>query len=201
MPLSPSLARSFFLLSLIYELRDSSACSFFCKSKTAGSAGREKCWSLSLSLSPSLARDFDGRTQNEEARARSEKEKKTRAETKNFKEPRMDKREKAKALDAKAKKKSASSAASKDEKKKDKVRGEWEKRWKGGADRCEWFQRWRRRLDSDSESALRESRRLCCILRCFVWMCRPCAVTLSVCVAQKKRRDSAETDRRREREA
>lgn len=34
----------------------------------------------------------------------------------------MDKREKAKALDAKAKKKSASSAASKDEKKKDKVR-------------------------------------------------------------------------------
>ena len=76
MPLSPSLARSFFLLSLIYELRDSSACSFFCKSKTAGSAGREKCWSLSLSLSPSLARDFDGRTQNEEARARSEKGKK-----------------------------------------------------------------------------------------------------------------------------
>lgn len=124
MPLSPSLARSFFLLSLIYELRDSSACSFFCKSKTAGSAGREKCWSLSLSLSPSLARDFDGRTQNEEARARSEKGKKTRAETKNFKEPRMDKREKAKALDAKAKKKSASSAASKDEKKKDKVREE-----------------------------------------------------------------------------
>ena len=43
---------------------------------------------------------------------------------KNFKEPRMDKREKAKALDAKAKKKSASSAASKDEKKKDKVREE-----------------------------------------------------------------------------
>lgn len=36
----------------------------------------------------------------------------------------MDKREKAKALDAKAKKKSASSAASKDEKKKDKVREE-----------------------------------------------------------------------------
>lgn len=34
----------------------------------------------------------------------------------------MDKREKAKALDAKAKKKSASSAASKDEKKKDKVK-------------------------------------------------------------------------------
>ena len=36
----------------------------------------------------------------------------------------MDKREKAKALDAKAKKKSASSAASTDEKKKDKVREE-----------------------------------------------------------------------------
>ena len=36
--------------------------------------------------------------------------------------PEMDKREKAKALDAKAKKKSASSAASKDEKKKDKVK-------------------------------------------------------------------------------
>ena len=39
-----------------------------------------------------------------------------------YKLQRMDKREKAKALDAKAKKKSASSAASKDEKKKDKVR-------------------------------------------------------------------------------
>ena len=52
----------------------------------------------------------------------------------------MDKREKAKALDAKAKKKSASSAASKDEKKKDKVRraGSGE----GGddvIDRCDWF--------------------------------------------------------------
>lgn len=51
----------------------------------------------------------------------------------------MDKREKAKALDAKAKKKSASSASSKEEKKKDKVRENLE-RWRGmkAGDRCDW---------------------------------------------------------------
>lgn len=203
MPLSPSLARSFFLLSLIYELRDSSACSFFCKSKTAGSAGREKCWSLSLSLSPSLARDFDGRTQNEEARARSEKGKKNSSGNKKLQRTKDGQAGEGQGArrQGQEEERELRREQGREEEGQGKRGREWEKRWKGGADRCDWFQRWRRRLDSDSESALRESRRLCCILRCFVWMCRPCAVTLSVCVAQKKRRDSAETDRRREREA